>query len=134
MKFRECSENTIKKMHDIGIRKIANSKTVMQWNQNFRVAENFPHPNIYIQMNKTYQSPFLETFPEVKLEIIQWTRKNIGSINCELVMIHLREKIVPIIYKSYLEDYKLPHNSKPTFEDFLQLFNLKIISHNTTWR
>ena len=82
-------------------------------------------------MDKTYRSPFLDTFPEVKLQIIQWARENIGNISYESVMIHLREKIVPKIYNSYLEDYIYTHDNKPTFGNFLHLFNLKIISHKT---
>ena len=90
--FQECCEEAIKKMNEVGIRTITNSKTVMQWNRIFRVNENFPHPNIFIEMDKTYRSPFLDTFPEAKLQIIQWGKENIGNISCESVMMHLREK------------------------------------------
>ncbi len=43
--FQECCKEKIKKLNKVGIRTITNSKTVMQWNQIFRVNENFPHPN-----------------------------------------------------------------------------------------
>lgn len=46
----------------------------------------------------------------------------------------LEGEIVPKINESYLEDCEfIDDNKKPTFEDFLQLFNLKIISNKIAW-
>ena len=81
--FQKCCKEAIKNKNWVGIRTITNSKTVMQWNLIFRVKENVPHPNIFIEMDTTYRSPFLDTFPVVKLQIVQWSIENIGNTSCE---------------------------------------------------
>ena len=67
--FKVCCENAIKKMSEIGINVIKSYQTTMQWNRLFRKHEVFPHPKYYVEMGKTDKPLFLETFPQVKIEL-----------------------------------------------------------------
>ena len=76
---------------------------------------------------------FLETFPEVKIELSKWAKTNITGVSCDSVAVHLREKFVPKIYKTYLDDCRFSEE-QILIQDFLQMYGLKYISHTTTWR
>ena len=45
--------------------------------------EKFPHPNINIQHDCTYQPDFLETFPESKVMIKKQSNKILDKLSCE---------------------------------------------------
>ena len=68
-------------MGEIGIKVITNYKTVMTKNRVFRVNKMFPHPNNYIEMGKTDEPLFLESFPEAKIKLNEWARLNIKDFN-----------------------------------------------------
>ena len=119
-------------MSQVGVSYIKNANTIMQWNRIFRRSEIFPHPNIYVEMGKSETPLFIETFPEVRVELSKFARNNINQLNCETVTLHLRENIVPKIYENMKKDCHV--NNQPTYLDFLAAFNLKSISSVTTWR
>ena len=83
-------------------------------------------------MGKTETPIFLETFPEIKIELTKFARTNINRLNCETVTEHLRDKVIPKIYEKNLQ--KCEDNNKPTYQEFLASFNLKSISYITVWR
>ena len=70
--FKFCCEKAIQQLSEMGIKIIRNFKSIIQWNRIFRTHEMFPHPNYYIEMRKLDQPVFLESFPEVKLELNEW--------------------------------------------------------------
>jgi len=131
--FKECCDQSLQQMSLVGTNLIKSGKTIMQWNRIFRTKELFPHPNVYIEMGKSDVPLFLETFPEVKIELSKWAKANMTWFSCDTVSIHLREKIVPKIYRTYLDDCGYDSNEL-SMEDFLGMFGLKYISHTTTWR
>ena len=130
--FKTCCDQAIKQMSQVGVSYIKNANTIMQWNRIFRRSEIFPHPNIYVEMGKSETPLFIETFPEVRVELSKFARNNINQLNCETVTLHLRENIVPKIYENMKKDCHV--NNQPTYLDFLAAFNLKSISSVTTWR
>ena len=67
--FKKCCKQAIKQLSEVGLNVITNYRTIMKWNRVFRTNEMFPHPNYYVEMGKTDQPVFLETFPEVKVEL-----------------------------------------------------------------
>ena len=91
-------------MSEIGINIIKNYQTIMQWNRVFRKHEFFPHPNYYVEMGKNEEPLFLETFPQVKIELCKWATANLDKLSCKSIGNELRQKIIPKIYNSYLEE------------------------------
>ena len=56
-------------------------------------------------MGYTYQSQFLEAFPEVRSLIQKWANQNLDNLNCENVAKYIRNDVIPKIYNTYiLED------------------------------
>ena len=104
----------------------------MQWNRIFRENEIFPHPNIYIDMGKTENPPFLETFAEIIFELRQFARNNENGLSYEAVTLHLQECIIPKIYENLKKDCEV--NNQPAYQEFLQCFHVKSISSVTAWR
>ncbi len=73
--FRKCCEQAIKQiMSEIGIHVMTNYRTIMIWNRVFRTNEMFPHPHYYVEMGKTEQPVFLESFPEVQMELSKFVK------------------------------------------------------------
>ena len=120
-------------MCEIGVNIISGYKTIMIRNRIFRVSEIVPHPNYNIEMGKSNQPIFLESFPEVKLCLIKWARSNVTNSNCVSIGVQLRQTILPITYKTYLKESTLD-NHQPLYINFLKLFHLKSISDSTIWR
>ena len=120
-------------MGEIGIKVIKNYKTLMIWNRVFCTNEKFPHLNYYIEMGKTDEPLFLESFPEAKIELNEWAILNIKDLNCEIIGVELKHKILPEIYTTYLQECKL-NNQQLSYHDFLRLYHLKSISDSTIWR
>jgi len=120
-------------MNEIGMKVIKDYQTIMKWNRVFRVNEFFPHPNYYVEMGKSNQPVFLETFPEVKLELSRWAKLNMMDLNCESIGVQMKQKILPKTYQTYLEDCGLD-NQHLSYPDFLRCFHLKSISDSTIWR
>ena len=85
-------------MNEIGVKIIKNPRTLMQWNRVFRNQEVFPHPNYYVEMGKTDEPIFLQTFPQIKIELCNWTTSNLDKLNCETIGNELRQKSIPEIY------------------------------------
>ena len=131
--FRKCCEEAIKQMSEIGVNVITNYRTIMIWNRIFRTKEIFPHPNYYIEMGKSDQPVFLETFPEVKLELNEWVQQNLCNLNCENIGTELKQNILPNTYQTYLQDCGLD-NHQLSYHEFLKIFHLKSISDSTIWR
>ena len=118
-------------MSEIGINIIKSYQTIMQWNRVFHKHEVFPHHNYYVEMGKTDEPLFLQTFPQVKIELSKWATQNIDKISCESIGNQLRQKILPDIYSSYLQESV---DNQPLMNYFLKSFNLKSISESTIWR
>ena len=108
-------------MDEIGVKTIKDYQTIMKWNRVFRTNEIFPHPNYYVEMGKSDQPVFLETFPEVKLELSRWAKLNLSNLSCESIGVQLKQKIIPHTYATYLEDCGLD-NQDLSYEDFLKCF------------
>ena len=64
----------------------------------------FPHPNYYVEMGKNDEPLFLETFPQVKIELCKWATENLDKLSCEYIGNELYQKNIFKIYKSYLEE------------------------------
>ncbi len=62
-------------------------------------------------MGKTETPPFLETFPEVKIELSKFAWNNMNRLCCEAMTLCLRENIVPKINKKNKKDCQMDdHN------------------------
>ena len=115
--FKFCCEKAIQQMSEMGIKIIKNYKTIVEWNRIFRTNEMFPQPNYYIEMGKSDQHFFLETFPEVKLKLNEWAKSTLEHLNCENIVIQIKQNILPNTYQDYLLDCGLD-NHQLFFDDF----------------
>ena len=70
--FKRCCKKAIKQTNEIDVKIVKNSRTLMQWHRVFQNQEVFPHPNYYVEMGKTDKPIFLQTFPQVKIELCNW--------------------------------------------------------------
>ena len=77
----------------VGVRLVNNFQIVMKWNRVFRRNECFPHPNPYIECNKTYQPRLFEFFPQIKIEITRWANDHLDLLSCENVGLEIRGKL-----------------------------------------
>ena len=88
--FKRSCEQGIQQMDEIGIKTIKDYQTIMKWNRVFCTNYIFPHPNYYVEMGKSDQPVFLETFPEVKLELTTWAKLNLSNLCCESIGVQLK--------------------------------------------
>ncbi len=95
----------------------------MKLNRYFRKNDTFLHPNIQVEMDQKYESPFLEMYPEVKMQLKEWGAKNLSVLNCEVIKKYITEKVFPKIYQTYLSETS--HDNSPNFDDFLAAYGLK---------
>ena len=131
-----CSKNVAEKQSNKFLRLELQSFKIIKQSCNgivCFVSKVFPHPNYHIEMGKSDQPVFLESFPEVKLELNQWARSNITNLNCENIGIELKQNILPKTYQTYLQEFQ-PNNHQLSYADFLRLWHLKSISESTVWR
>ncbi len=131
--FRKYCEQAIKQLNEIGINVMTNCRTIMIWNQVFCTNEIFSYAKYYVEMGKTEQPIFLESFPEVQMELSKFAKLNMQNLNCEVIGNHLRNNIIPQIYQTHLEECQL-NNHQLSYADFFRLFHLKFISESTVWR
>ena len=104
----------------------------MQWNCVYRKNEVFPHPNYYVEMGKTDEPLFLETFPQVKIVLYEWATTNIDKSSCESIGNELHQKIIPETYNFYLKECH--NNQQLSMDGFLKSFHLKSVPESTIWR
>ena len=89
--WKICCKKAINDMIDTGNFLIGRCwQTISKWNRIFRINELFPHPNISIEMGKSYMPPFFEDFPEAKMKIRRWSNQNLGHLSCENVAVYMR--------------------------------------------
>ena len=68
----------------------------------------------------------------IDMELSKFARNNVNELSCEAVTLHLREYIIPKMYKNMKKDRDI--ENQPTYQELLQSFHLKSISSVTTWR
>ena len=131
--FEKCCEDAIVSLKSVGIKFINSPKIIMKLNKYFRKNDTFSHPNIQVEMDWTYESPFSETYPEVKKQLREWCTKKLSLLNCYVIRKYITEQIFPKVYLTYLSENS--HDNSPTLEKFLSDFGLnKNLSESTTWR
>ena len=77
---------------------------------------NFPSSQLSCWDGENYKPLFLEIFPPVEIELCKWTTENIEQLSCEYIGNELYQKIIPKIYKSYLEE--CVENQQLSMNDF----------------
>ena len=70
----------------------------MRRNRVFRQEEYFPHPNLYVENNRTYQRVLFELFTQVKFKITRWANNHFDKFSCETVGLEIRKRIFPIFF------------------------------------
>ena len=131
--FKMCCELAIEHLKEVGIKFIHSPKYLMKLNRYFRQNNKLPHPNIQVELDRQYRSPFLEMFPEAKIELKEWALKNLSVLNCDVIKKYISQKLFPKVYETYLSEH--PNDNSPSLDHFLSDFGLKRnISESTTWR
>ena len=131
--FEKRCEDAIEDLKKVGIKFIHSPKIIMKLNRYFRRFGTFPHPNIQVELARRYESPFLEIYPEVKLELRQWATKNLSVLNCDVVQKYITEELFPKIHQTYLLNNS--NNNSPSLDEFLSDYGLKRnLSESTTWK
>ena len=133
LKFNNCCIKAINQMGMVGVRLVNNFQIVMKWNRVFRRNECFPHPNPYIECNKTYQPRLFEFFPQIKIEITRWANDHLDLLSCENVGLEIRGKIIQKIYQSYLREANISSNEL-SMNEFLFEYGLKSVCNTTIWK
>ena len=131
--FATCCYNSIVKLKELSYDSVTNSKNIMSWNRIFRKNEKFPHPNIYVEMGKTYQPQLLEAFPETKIALRQWATVNLSTLNSNKVWNHIKNHVFPNLHEIYLNDCR-NYDNQPTLSQFLHSFGLKNFCVTTAWK
>ena len=130
--FEDHCENATEKCNEFGLKKIISPKVLMKQNRYFWDNETFPHPNLTIQLDCKYSSPFLDSFPEFRIRLRKWVTQNFLKMNCEYVRNIINEVLIPEIYQIYQNNDK--HNNLHSYREYLEEFSLSKngVSNSTT--
>ena len=113
--LKKCREKAIEDLRKDGIKPIHSPKSLMRLNRYFRLSNTFPHPNIQVELDWQYESPFLETYPEAKTQLREWTTKNISVLNYDHVKKYITQIIFLSTYQTYLD---LQNDNSPSLDFF----------------
>ena len=131
---KDCCEKAVKKCIEFGLKKINSPKILMKLNRYYRENKTFPHPNLVVELDCNYSSPFLDSFPEFRIRLRKWATQNLAKMNCVKVRNVINEVLIPEIYQTYQNNDE--HNNLPSYEEFLEEFSLSKngVSSSTTLR
>jgi hypothetical protein len=131
--WKECCAEAIKLLGDCGINYVGNEETIRPWYIYFRKHETFPNP---LGHSKKLQEPkVFNFFPELKLKIHEFCSlpDNQPSMSSESVAAEIRQTILPKCYEDILGETDGP-GGLPTYNELLQMLDLKWVCPNTVWR
>jgi hypothetical protein len=78
VKWEDICNEAVKELNNVGINTTTTGKTVMKWHREFRDNDQFPHPNIYVRMGKTYKPPIFELFPDIEAKVNEFILSNLS--------------------------------------------------------
>ena len=113
--LKKCCEQAIEDLRKVGIKFIHSPKSLIKLNRYFCLSNTFPHPNIQVELDRQYESPFLKTDPEAKTQLREWATKNISVLNCD----HVKNTLHRIYFQRFI---KLTWTYKTTILRHRKLF------------
>ena len=80
------------------------SKTIAEWNIQFRVHTKFPHPNPTIASGKTTLLPIFDIFPEAKEMIISQCTSNLADMTIQQVHNYIIDELIPALHQKVIHE------------------------------
>jgi hypothetical protein len=131
--WKECCVEAIKLLRDCGISYVRHERTIQRWHMFFRQNETLPNPQGHSK--KLLEPKVFDFFPELKLKIHDFCGNpdNQPSMSSESVAAEIRQNILPKCYDDLLSEIDDPAGL-PSYEELLQMLDLKRVCPNTAWR
>ena len=112
---------------------LRNSRTLQEWNIQFRTREGFPHPSPYVERGKR-PCPFLfEIFPEALKTFQDWASKRLEELSCELAAGYIRAQLIPAIYEKERANRR-EQDRVLTLDEFRSSIRMTTVSFSTASR
>ena len=124
----------MQKLHDAGVITSKTGWTMIGVHRWFRVKNTFPHPNALVQCNKKVVPKLFASFPEIKDMIKSYATRDLQTLSSENLAAHIRNNIIPILYKKHCMQCDEDGSTKYTMTSFLKILNLTEIHPTTALR
>jgi hypothetical protein len=130
--WKECCAEAIKVLCNCGISYVGNGQTIRRWYMFFHQNQTLPNPQGHSK--KLLEPKHFDFFPELKLKIhdLCGNPNNQPSMSSELVAAEIRQNILPKCYEDLLGEIDDPAGL-PSYDELLQMLDLKRACPNTTW-
>jgi hypothetical protein len=128
--WKECCAEAIKSLWN---NYVGNEVTIQRWHIYFRKNETFPNPPG--RSRKLLEPQIFDFFPEMKSKIHEFCAHpdNQPSMSSESVAAKIRQNILPKCYEDLLAEIDDP-GGLPTYNELLQMLDLKWVCPSTAWR
>jgi len=131
--WQDCCEKSIEVLCQVGIDQVQHFCTLQAWHTYFKVGENFPHPNPFVELDKEVQPKFFRVYPEAREELRHWANQNLELLNSDLAAEFIRDDLTNKFFDQYTNEME-EGEILTTKNEFLQLMNLKAIDTKTAFR
>ena len=92
---KDCCQEAVCQIDNIGFHSTINPNTVMHWTINFRKEDEFHHPNIYVANNIQPKPALFKYFPQAAVELSLFILNHLDQFTVEILQGELIDKIIP---------------------------------------
>jgi hypothetical protein len=92
---KDCCQEAVDQINDIGFVTTINANTLMNWNINFRKHEKFHHPDIYVANNIKPTPALFDYFPQAAADASSFILNHLDHFIVEMLRGKLINKIIP---------------------------------------
>ena len=131
--WKECARKSISELADEGVNYIKDNKSLRRWNIEFRQNEKFILPYSRIE----HTPKVFSIFPEAKAELLKFANEKVklGELSTEAAHTHMVNNVLPKCYNNLISYYnEQAYTYIPSYNDVLNMLQLKNIDYTTTWR
>ena len=132
VKWEDICNEAVKELNNVGINTTTTGKIVMKWHREFRDNDQFPHPNIYVRMGKTYKPPIFELFPDIEAKVNEFILSNLSFFTVEMLRSELATEIIPKRLAQVLDEDGV--ESESLGRTLLEAYIEKMPSYSTVLR
>jgi len=92
---KDCCQEAVNQINEIGFDTTINANTLMNWNIDFRKYNQFHHPDIYVANNIKPKPALFENFPQAAVDASLKILNNLDHFNVEMLRVELINTIIP---------------------------------------
>ena len=92
---KDCCQEAVNRINDIGFDTTINANTLMNWNIDFRKYEQFHHPDIHVANNIKPTPAMFEYFPQEAVDASLFILNHLDHFNVEMLRGEIIDKIIP---------------------------------------